>query len=61
MRTICVIINNNLANYWTVTKITEDFPCFYNVGRIGKKDIEIAITCRQKDAKAIEDRLAKRR
>lgn len=59
MRTICVIIANNLTNYWTITKITEEFPCFYNVGTIKKKDIEIAITCRQEDAKAIEDRLAK--
>ena len=58
MRTICVMVEDTLANYWTVEKITNDFPCFYNAEVKSKGYVEISITYRQEDAKAIEDRLA---
>ena len=52
------MVEDTLANYWTVEKITNDFPCFYNAEVKSKGYVEISITYRQEDAKAIEDRLA---
>ena len=59
MRTICVIIEDNMDNYKVIEKITEDFPCFYDFKELENGYIEISLQCRQEDAKAIEKRLSK--
>ena len=58
MTTICVLIEDTIANYKTINKIIEIFPCYYNYKRVFGCLLEITIRCREEDAKAIEDILA---
>ena len=43
----------------TIEKIGHDFPCFANTTPLEDGWVEFCIKCREEDAKAIENRLAR--
>ena len=58
MTVISVFVNGYEIND-TITKIEIDFPCFTEVTPLEDGWAEFCIKCREEDAKAIEDRLAR--
>ena len=58
MRKICVIVDMMEACF-DLQYIEKDFPCFMEFNKIDNTYCEVTISCRQEDAKAIEDRLSR--